>query len=72
MINAERYIDEIIKTNNCDFGFNKRDRKIINCNSKFCEECLFSQKSRKIDEPSCNVAKLKWLVSENSEVVEDA
>lgn len=65
MINAERYIDEILKTNNCDFGFNKHDRKIINCDSKFCEDCLFRQKNRKVDEPSCNVAKLKWLISEN-------
>lgn len=65
MMNVEKYIDDILKTTNCDFGFNKHDRKIINCDSKFCEDCLFSQKSRKIDEPSCNVAKLKWLISEN-------
>lgn len=64
MINAERYIDEIVKTNNCDFGFNKRDRKIIKCDTKFCKECLFNQENRKVDEPSCNVAKLKWLISE--------
>lgn len=69
MINAERYIDEIVKTNNCDFGFNKRDRKIIKCDTKFCKECLFNQENRKVDEPSCNVAKLKWLISENKEPI---
>nr|DAI24440.1 MAG TPA: hypothetical protein [Bacteriophage sp.] len=69
MINAEKYISEILKINNCDFGFNKHDRKIINCDSKFCEDCLFSQKNRKVDEPSCNVAKLKWLISENKEPI---
>lgn len=69
MMNVEKYIDDILKTTNCDFGFNKHDRKIINCDSKFCEDCLFSQKSRKIDEPSCNVAKLKWLISENKDPI---
>lgn len=69
MINAGRYIDEILKTTRCDFGFNKHDRKIINCDSEFCEDCLFSQKNRKIDEPSCNVARLKWLISENKEPI---
>lgn len=68
MINAEKYIDEIVKTNN-DFGFNKRDRKIIKCDTKFCKECLFHQENRKVDEPSCNVAKLKWLISENKEPI---
>lgn len=68
-MNAEKYIDEIVKTNNCDFGFNKHDRKIINCDSKFCKDCLFSQENRKVDEPSCNVAKLKWLISENKEPI---
>lgn len=64
MINAERYIDGILKTNNCDFGFNKRDRKIIECEAKLCDVCLFNPKNNKEDEPSCNIAKLKWLVSE--------
>lgn len=69
MINAERYIDGILKTNNCDFGFNKRDRKIIECEAKLCDVCLFNPKNNKEDDPSCNVAKLKWLVSENEEPI---
>lgn len=64
MINAERYIDEILKTNKRDFGFNKRDRKIIECEAKLCDVCLFNPKINKVYEPSCNIAKLKWLVSE--------
>lgn len=69
MINCERYIDDILKTNNCDFAFNKRDRKIIKCDTKFCKECLFNPKNRKADEPSCNVAKFKWLISEYNEPI---
>lgn len=61
MINHERYIEDILKTNNYDFAFNKRDRKIIKCDTKFCKDCLFSPKNRKVDEPSCNIAKMKWL-----------
>lgn len=64
MMNIEKYIDDILKTTNCDFGFNKHDRKIIECDARFCDECLFNPKYNKEDEPSCNVAKLKWLVSE--------
>lgn len=69
MMNIEKYIDDILKTNNCDFGFNKRDRKIIKCDTKFCKECLFNPKNRKVDEPSCNVAKFKWLISEYKEPI---
>lgn len=83
MLNVEKYIVKILEVPNCDFAFNKRDRKIIKCDTKFCKECLFNPKNRKVDEPSCNVAKLKWLVSEykeptsiqevlsNCEVIED-
>jgi hypothetical protein len=63
-MNIEKYIDDILKITNCDFGFNKRDRKIIKCDTKYCKECLFNQENRKVDELSCNVAKLKWLISE--------
>lgn len=64
MMNIEKYIDDILKIKNCDFGFTERDRKIVECGARFCDECLFDQENRKVDEPSCNVAKLKWLVSE--------
>lgn len=69
MINAEKYINEILKTNNRNFSFNKRESKITNCNSEFCEGCLFNQKNSKVDEPLCNALKLKWLVSEYKEPV---
>jgi hypothetical protein len=68
MINCERYIDDILKTKNCDFGFNKRDRKIIECDARFCDECLFNPKNNGY-EPSCNVARLKWLILENKEPI---
>lgn len=61
MMNIEKYMDDILKTTNCDFGFNKHDRKIIECDARFCDECLFNPKYNKEDEPSCNVAKMKWL-----------
>lgn len=64
MMNIEKYIDDILKIKNCDFGFTERDRKIVECGARFCDECLFSQENRKVDEPPCNVAKLKWLVYE--------
>ena len=69
MLNVEKYINEILKTNNCDFAFNKRESKITNCNSEFCEDCLFNPKYSNVDEPLCNVLKLKWLVSEYKEPV---
>lgn len=69
MMNIEKYIDDILKIQNRNFGFTERDRKIVECGARFCDECLFDQKNRKVDEPSCNVAKLKWLVSENKEPI---
>jgi hypothetical protein len=69
MMNIEKYIDDILKIKNCDFGFNERDRKIVECGARFCDECLFSQENRKVDEPSCNVAKLKWFISENKDPI---
>lgn len=69
MMNIEKYIDDILKIKNCDFGFTERDRKIVECGARFCDECLFTQENRKVDEPSCNVARLKWLVSENKEPI---
>lgn len=68
-MNIEKYIDDILKIKNCDFGFNERDRKIVECGARFCDECLFSQENRKVDEPSCNVAKLKWFISENKDPI---
>lgn len=68
MINAEKYIGKILEVSR-DFGFNKRDNKITKCNFESCTDCLFSRKSRNIDEPSCNVAKLKWLISECKEPI---
>lgn len=64
MMNIEKYMDDILKIKNCDFGFTERDRKIVECGARFCDECLFDQKNRKVDEPSCNVAKMKWLIKE--------
>lgn len=51
---------------NDSYKYIARDEK---CNFESCKDCLFSRKSRNIDEPSCNVAKLKWLVSECKEPV---
>lgn len=68
MINCERYIDDILKTNNCDFGFNKRDRKIIKCDAKYCDDCLFNPKNYAY-KSTCNVLRLKWLASENKEPI---
>ena len=64
MMNIEKYMDDILKIKNCNFGFTERDRKIVECGARFCDECLFDQKNRKVDEPSCNVAKMKWLIKE--------
>lgn len=69
MMNIEKYMDDILKTTNCDFGFNKHDRKIIECDARFCDECLFNPKYNKEDEPSCNVLRLKWLASENKDPI---
>lgn len=69
MMNIEKYIDDILKITNCDFGFNKHDRKIIECDARFCDECLFNPKYNNEDEPSCNVARLKWLISEKKDPI---
>lgn len=68
MINCERYIDDILKTNNCEFGFNERERKITECDEMLCNECLFNPKNVAY-ETSCNAVKSKWLVSENKEPI---
>lgn len=66
MLNAEKYRSEILEAFR-DFGFNKYDSKIVRCNSKLCADCLFSHENRKIDEPSCSVARMRWLLSEYKE-----
>lgn len=68
MMNVEKYIDDILKIKNCDFGFNERDRKIIECDARFCDECLFNPKNVTY-ESTCNVMKLKWMISENKEPI---
>nr|DAF67026.1 MAG TPA: hypothetical protein [Caudoviricetes sp.] len=69
MLSGEKFKKEILETRNCDFGFNKRDNKIMLCNTRLCGLCSFSQKNRKVYEPSCSVAKMKWLLSEYKEPV---
>lgn len=69
MLSGEKFKKEILEIRNCDFGFNKRDNKIMLCNTRLCGLCSFSQKNRKVYEPSCSVAKMKWLLSEYKEPV---
>lgn len=69
MLSGEKFKKEILETRNCDFGFNKRDNKIMLCNTRLCGFCSFSQKNRKVYEPSCSVAKMKWLLSEYKEPI---
>lgn len=69
MLSGEKFKKEILEICNCDFGFNKRDNKIMLCNTRLCGLCSFSQKNRKVYEPSCSVAKMKWLLSEYKEPV---
>jgi hypothetical protein len=38
MMNIEKYIDDILKIKNCDFGFTECDRKIVECGARFCDE----------------------------------
>lgn len=69
MLNGKKFKKEILEIRNCDFGFNKRDNKIMLCNTRLCGLCSFSQKNRKVYEPSCSVAKMKWLLSEYKEPI---
>lgn len=69
MLSGEKFKKEILEIRNCDFGFNKRDNKIMLCNTRLCGLCSFSQKNKKVYEPSCSVAKMKWLLSEYKEPV---
>lgn len=67
MTNGEAYINDILKTNNCNFGFDIEKNEIMECDCIHCQKCLFSGLNRKEDAPTCNVAVIKWLVSEYKE-----
>lgn len=62
--NGQKYFDDIIKINNCDFAFDKTTGKVMNCNCTICQKCLFSSLSRPKEVKSCSEAKMRWLIKE--------
>lgn len=64
MTNGQKYFDDIIKINNCDFAVNKETGKVVICDCRFCQKCLFSFQSRPKEVKSCSEAKMRWLIKE--------
>lgn len=64
MTNIEKYINDILKTNNCDFAFDIEKNEIIECDCSRCQKCLFSCINREEKSPTCNVARTKWLAKQ--------
>lgn len=64
MLNIERYFDDIVKINNCDFAFDIENNEVMECDCRRCQKCLFSGLNRPKEIKTCSYAKIKWLKQE--------
>lgn len=64
MTNGQKYFDDIISIDNCDFAFDKTTGKVVKCDCTLCQKCLFSHLNRQKEVKSCNEEKMRWLIKD--------